>query len=207
VSVHSAWNRRDFIGAGVLLAAVVGLPIGVNMLTDLEADDAPTDRQREMLRVVSDIVIPRTDTPGAGEVGTGDFVLLALAHGLDGTRDATAAVARALPQYRRPDGTLRYANWLEDELDRSASGDWLGKPPPRRAALLAQFDAKAFDKTPGESPWRKIKALILTGYYTSQAGAARELQFELVPGRYDPKLALGPNARAFSSDWTAVDFG
>jgi hypothetical protein len=49
--------------------------------------------------------------------------------------------------------------------------------------------------------------LILTGYYTSEIGGARELQYELTPGRYDPAVAIRPGERAYSSDWTAVDFG
>lgn len=208
MTTETGWNRREFVGAGALLALFVGVPIGVNMLTP-DPDDLPSERQRDMMRLVSDIVIPRTATPGAGEVGTGDFVILALAHGLDGTRNAaaTAAVTAALPQYRRADGTLRYVDWLEGALDRAANGDWIGKPQARRAAVLGQIDAEAFEDGAYESPWRKIKGLILTGYYTSQVGAARELQFELVPGRYDPSVPLEPNARAFSNDWTAVDFG
>jgi len=53
----------------------------------------------------------------------------------------------------------------------------------------------------------KVKGLILTGYYTSEVGGARELRYELVPGRYDPKVPITPETRAWSSDWTAVDFG
>lgn len=208
MTTETGWNRREFLGAGALLALVIGVPIGINMLT-ADPDDAPSERQREIMRLVSDIVIPRTGTPGAGEVGTGDFVILALAHGLDGTRNAAAStvVTTALPQYRRQDGTLRYVAWLENALDRAANGDWVGKTAARRAAVLRRLDAAAFEEGPYESPWRKIKGLILTGYYTSQTGAARELQFVLDPGRYDPNVPLGPNARAFSSDWTAVDFG
>lgn len=208
MTTETGWNRREFLGAGALLALVIGVPVGVNMLMP-DPGDAPTERQSEMMRLVSDIVIPRTGTAGAGEVGTGDFVILALAHGLDGTRNAAAstAVTTALPQYKRQDGTLRYIDWLEDALDRAANGDWIGKPEARRAAILSELDAEAFGKGPYESPWRKIKGLILTGYYTSQVGAASELQFDLVPGHYDPNVSLGPNARAFSSDWTAVDFG
>ena len=56
-------------------------------------------------------------------------------------------------------------------------------------------------------PWRTIKTLILTGYYTSEVGASQELRFELVPGRWDPALPVTAETRACSSDWTAVDFG
>lgn len=204
----TGWSRREFAGAAVLLGLVVGLPTAVVRLSDLNAEDAPTDRQRAMMRSVAQHVIPRTDTPGAGDVGVGDFVILALAHGLDGTRDpAAAGAAYALPEYRRPDGSLRHLAWLEHALDRSANGDWPGKPDARRAAVLARLDADAFAPQAGDHPWKKIKGLILTGYYTSEAGGAHELRYELTPGRFDPAVPVHPGDRAWSSDWTGVEFG
>ncbi|MFL9840439.1 gluconate 2-dehydrogenase subunit 3 family protein [Sphingomonas sp. ST-64] len=191
-----------------LLAAVVGMPAAVSMLSRQTDDDAPTDRQRKMMRAVSQLVVPRTGTPGAGDVGVGDFVILALEHGLDGTR--RPAASDALPPlamgHMRPDGSLRFVAWLEAELDRAANGDWIGKPEARRAALLTKLDADAY-AAQGDHPWKKVKGLILTGYYTSETGGARELNYELTPGLFDPAVAIKPGARAYSSDWTAVDFG
>jgi len=207
---ESGWNRREFVGAASLFALVVGLPAAVTSCTDsADEADAPTDRQIALMTAVAEHVLPTTDTPGAGEADVGPFVLLALAHGLDGTRAPVtgAEMPYAFPEYRRPDGSLRYANWLEDALDGRASGDWLRLPEPRRAELLAALDAEAFAADAGEHPWKKVKGLILTGYYTSEIGGSQELQYELVPGRWDPKVPLAPDARAYSSDWTGVEFG
>lgn len=205
---QTGWTRREFGGAAALLAAVVGMPAAVSMLSKSDGGEAPTDRQRAMMRAVSQLVMPRTGTAGAGDVGVGDFVILALDHGLDGTR--RPAASNALPPlatvHTRPDGSLRYVAWLEAELDRAANGDWLDKPEARRAALLTKLDADAY-AAKGDHPWKKVKGLILTGYYTSETGGARELQYELTPGRYDPAVAVKPDERAYSSDWTAVDFG
>ena len=52
----------------------------------------------------------------------------------------------------------------------------------------------------------KPLALILTAYYTSETGGSRELQYELVPGKWEPDLPFVPGSRAWSSDWTAVEF-
>lgn len=203
------WDRRDFMGAVALVALVVGVPTSGVILSNLDEKDAPTEPQRRMMREVAQAVLPRTDTPGAGEVGVGDFVIVALAHGLDGTRDPSASseMPRSFPEYRRTDGSLRYVDWLEGQLDRRAGGDWLGKPPERRAAVLVAIDAEAFAEGENESPWKKIKGLILTGYYTSEIGGSRELQYEPVPGRFDPAVPLAPGARGFSNDWTGVEFG
>jgi hypothetical protein len=205
---ESGWNRREFVAAAATLAVIVGVPVGVIKLTNLSADEAPTDRQRALMRDVSQLVLPRTQTPGAGETGVGDFVILALAHGLDGSRGAD--VGAALPnvtRYRRSDGSLRMLNWLENELDQRGRGDFLARSTAERLQALAKLDADAFAEGVGGHPWKTIKGLILTGYYTSEIGGSKELRYELVPGRWDPDLPQKPGDRAWSSDWTAVDFG
>lgn len=205
------WNRRDFISGSALLALALGLPIAAIELSNLDADDEPSERQRQLMREVSQIVLPRTGTPGAGDVGVGDFVILALAHGLEGTR--VPGAGEGMPQlarYARDDGSLRYVDWLENELDHRSKGDFLRLATPDRAATLAALDAAAYPPGPPPehpSPWRKIKALILTGYYTTETGGAQELRYELTPGRWDPDVPLRPGDRAWSSDWTAVEFG
>lgn len=206
---YDRWSRRDLMGAAALLALVVGVPTATVMLSTQDAADAPSDRQRAMIAAVSDHVLPTTDTPGAGQVGTGDFVILALAHGLDGTRApaATGALSFAGAGQRRPDGSLRYLDWLEQALDTAARGDWLGMAPAARAKILATLDAAAFAQGADAHPWRKLKGLILTGYYTSQVGGSDELSYELTPGRFDPAVPLKAGMRGYSSDWTAVDFG
>ena len=202
------WDRRDFLGGAALLALALGLPIAAVKLSDLPADEAPTDRQRLLLREVSQLVIPRTATAGAGDVGAGDFVILALAHGLEKSRVVLpqGAAADYLP-HRRADGSLDQVRWLEAALDKRAGGDFLKQGAAQRSQALAALDAEAYAEGVKDHPWRTVKALILTGYYTSEVGGSKELRFELVPGRYDPDLPVTPETRAYSSDWTAVDFG
>jgi len=202
-------SRRQLIGGAAILAAVIGVPVAALRGDLLSGDSAPGERRRALLRQVSQIVIPATDTPGAGDVGAGDFVLLALDHGLEKSReplpaDASAAFAR----HARKDGSLDQAAWLEAELDTRAGGDFLAAAAAdRQAGLVAALDAEAWGEGVKDHPWRTVKALILTGYYTSEAGGSEELAFELVPGTFAPDVPVTPQTRAFSSDWTAVDFG
>jgi len=160
------------------------------------------------MREVSQLVIPRTATAGAGDVGAGDFVILALAHGLEKSRVVLpqGAAVDYLP-HRRADGSLDQVRWLEAALDKRAGGDFLKQGAAERSQTLAALDAEAYAEGVKDHPWRTVKALILMGYYTSEVGGSQELRFELVPGRYDPDLPVTPETRAFSSDWTAVDFG
>lgn len=188
---------------------VAKCPFATVKLSDLGEDHQPSDRQREIVAEVADLVIPRTTTPGAREVGVGDFVILALAHGLSGTAApmASGAITPALRPFVRRDGSLRYLDWLERSLDAAANGDFLRRSRAERSKLLAALDTVAMGHGAAWSPWVAIKGLILTGYYTSQPGGSRELRYELVPGRFDPNLPIKPGDWAWSSDWTAVEFG
>ncbi len=201
--------RRELLGGAALFAMAVGVPVAAVRWTD--TTEVVTDRQRALLRDVAQRVLPRTTTPGAGEIGAHDFVILALAHGLDGTRApaAGAALPATITRHQRRNGTLDYLNWLEWQLDAATHGDYLAVPPAGREAAVAAIDKAAFaDSGPDavESPWRKLKGLILTAYYTSEVGGSRELQYELVPGRWDADIPYIPGNRAWSSDWTAVEF-
>lgn len=210
---QSGASRRDFAKAAALLALAVGMPLAAVRLTDISAQDLPDPRQRVFIAEVAELVIPRTETPGARDSGVGDFVILALAHGLAGTR-APVPAANLAPAFRpfvRADGSLRHLHWLESRLDRAAGGDFLAQPTAERFALLAALDAEAMGDGPAGppppwSPWPAIKGLILTGYYTSETGGSRELRYELVPGRWDADIPLAAGERAYSSDWTAVEF-
>ncbi|HWU01830.1 MAG TPA: gluconate 2-dehydrogenase subunit 3 family protein [Novosphingobium sp.] len=198
-------NRRDFLSGAALLALALGLPAGA--LAATPAIPAASPRQHQMLAAASQIAIPRTDTPGAADAGVPDFVVLALDHGLEDARRPVTNAPKGMPL--RADGSIDHLRWLELALDTAAGGDFLALAAPRQAEALARIDTAAFaaprDAPP--SPWLTIKALIYIGYYTSEAGGSQELRYELVPGQFEPDAPLHPGDRAFSSDWTAIDFG
>lgn len=201
-------NRRDVLAGAALFALAIGLPTLAAHQIALPADETPTPTEEAVLRRVCDIVVPATDTPGALAVGVPAFVALALAHGLEGSRAPMADAPAGAPL--RADGSLRHLTWLVQALMQAGGGAFLTLPPARQVALVTALDAAAFPPGPppaNPSPWVTLKALILDGYYGSEVGASQELQYNLVPGRWDPDIPLEPGARAYSSDWTAVDFG
>lgn len=204
---NQGWNRREFAKAGGLLAAVLGLPLaGCNLLAGNEEAE-PDAAQIALMRAVSQAVIPATETPGAGDAGVGEFVLLALAHGLEGTRQPVAPGRWVEAGQLRDDGSLRYPLWLQETLDRRVGGDWLGQSEASRSEALSALDTEAYADDARDHPWRAIKALVLLGYYTSEAGASEELVYDPVPGTFDPRVPVTPETRAISNDWTAVEFG
>ncbi|BBD99510.1 twin-arginine translocation pathway signal [Sphingobium amiense] len=198
-----AVDRRQVVGGAAILGVLVGLPLYAWQQVRDGADGGASDSEKLLLARLSDLVIPTTDTPGAVAVGVPAFVELALLHGLDETAPPVSGTVR-MAGYR---GGFSVLEQVARDLNRQAAGDFLSLRPDRQHAVLAAYDADAFGGERQDHPWKKLKALILTGYYTSEVGASRELQYELVPGRWEPDLPLPPNNRSWSSDWTAVDFG
>lgn len=173
-------GRRGFMGAaGGLLGAVWTS----GLLAGPVAADAGAS---PLVRRLGEIVIPATETPGAGTAEVFAFVSRAVEKGLfDVPADLFAR--------------------LQAELDARAGGDFLRLPAARQEALVAALDAESYRPgTAGESPWCTTKTLLLVGYYTGEAGGSEELDYQLVPGRYDADIPTGKQYRALSNDWTGL---
>lgn len=200
-------DRRQLIGAGLLLALGAGTPLALwQRRAEGEAGQGDA-AQRALAERLCDLVVPATDTPGAIAAKVPDWLLLALSHGQAGT----GALPEGPHALDRSVGAgamgLFYLDTVGRRLNAMGRGDFIGLAPARQFALLARLDADAFAPGHEGDAWHKIKELILTGYYTSEIGGSQELRYELVPGRWEPDIPISPQTRAFSSDWTAVDFG
>lgn len=154
---------------------------------------------RRFLSIVCDLVLPETaDGPAASSVGVPEFVLLGLRRGLEDTLSSNNP-------HRPADGN--FLAWLEQALDTRAGGYFAQADQQMQLASLSQIDEVAFSSRDAVSPWKPIKALILVGYYTSEAGGSDVLRYEPVPGRYDGRVLKDPGMKTFSNDWTALRFG
>jgi hypothetical protein len=189
----STLSRRDVLLSSAAVAVAMTLsPAGI--WAQARGEKAKATALRPLLDDLCDAVIPATSTAGARAAGVSAFVEMAAAHGMDGTSEALLS---------------KFAG----ALDELAGGAYLQQPEERRRALLADIDTRAFAKPNDQAlsevlrQWPRLKGLIITGYYTSEIGATEELRYILVPGRFDPDVALQPGDRAWSSDWTGVRFG
>lgn len=146
------------------------------------------------INTLCELVIPTTETPGAREVGVGNFVLFAARHGLKGSKDSMVAV-------------------FEKALNDYAKAPFIGLGIEMQNSVLTEIDRNVFSRQPEINlsaemqTWKSIKSLILLGYYTSEVGASQELRYQLIPGSFQPDVPVTDATRAWSSDWTGVKFG
>lgn len=178
-------SRRDALGAGA--AALLGMLVDPYLLATARAQAATLeqDPRHPFADRLCDLSIPATDTPGAAAAGVAAFVLLVLDRGMG---DLKAGML----------DTVRKA------LDEASGASFLALLPARQAELLAALDERAYagEKPAPESAeygWRRIKAAIVAGYYTSEIGATQELVYEPVPGAFR-NFKLTADFRSRSND-------
>jgi hypothetical protein len=183
-------DRRSVLRAGLFAIEMVG---SVGLLGGLAgcAEGKPgSSGYGALVGVLLDLVITQGATPGAGNQGNVEFVLRAVDAELMGTPQDTLA---------------RLAQALDSEVaGLFSSRGFMDQSQARQAAILTEYDRKVFATTIAfPSPWVTTKALILMAYYTSEAGASEQLDYEIAPGRYDRDVVVTPAFKPLSNDYAA----
>ena len=124
------------------------------------------ETQFELLGRIADVMIPETDTPGATGAGVDYFIDLMLEEWASHERQTRFRLGiEALRNALQEDGTA-----------------FVDAPADVQLARLHALDAQAFEPTAGHSFYREFKRMLLFAYYSSEAGATLELQYEaLIP--------------------------
>lgn len=137
--------------------------------------------QNETVVVVSELIIPETDTPGAKAAKVSEFVDVMLTDWFND--DERASFYRGLAGLDTED--QRFV-----DLDEPAQTAALSALEAR--ALELQRDRKSSagpveaSESPADQPFFAVmKWLTLYGYFTSQVGMEQELAHEIFPGSYE----------------------
>ena len=118
--------------------------------------------QNETVVVLSELIIPQTDTPGAKAAKVNEFVDLVLSDASESDRK----------QF------LKGLAWMDARSQELFGTDFMSAAPEQQTALLtilASPKNKAFEDQVGIDFFNAIKGLTITGYYTSEIGMKQEL--------------------------------
>ena len=166
-------DRRSLLRTAILL--VGGSLAGVPSVSLAQGTDRFfTPAQFAIMSEMADIIMPRTGSPGAKDAGVPD-VLDALM--TNWASDQRQAQFRAL-------------------FDEVGGVGFTNLDDAGRVAFMRNFDAgklRVWDPA-----YTKFKELVLTLYYLSEAGATKELRYELIPGKWEPWTELSPDAPAWA---------
>jgi gluconate 2-dehydrogenase gamma chain len=138
--------------------------------------------QAAALTAMAEMIIPKTDTPGATDVGAVEFIDLLLTEWYDAADKDRFLKGLAGVDARSQ--TLFNKDFVDCTPTQQAEIlSWLGEKMAEQADH--ERDNPWVTSSEGESFYPMLRHMILTAYYTSEAGATDELHFEIIPGRYD----------------------
>src|SRR5687767_15865810 len=208
MSDNSHMNRRELLQrVAILMGGAISAPAVLAVLNGCSpkpgASWQPLFLSKEegaVVEAVAELIIPRTDTPGARDVGVPAFIDVILkdvypsedqTRFVSGLKDFDAAAQSA---HGKPFLELQPAqqlSFLQQTHDAAA------------AAEKAQEAAREVAVSKRQRPFvLTMKELTLLGFFTSQVGATQVLQYEPVPGKFQPciPLAAAGNGKTWATE-------
>jgi gluconate 2-dehydrogenase gamma chain len=162
------------IGGATALTACGGV---ANVLSTRPGSAARfyTTEEYALVTRISDLIIPRTETPGAVDANVPGYM-----DGLmtDWANNETKNSHRT---------ALRQ---IKVELDQRASGNFLGASNSAAEQSLVSFDAAAFAEDGDTSGYKRVKGYVSQSYFATEDGATEELKWVAFPGRWDPSVEI-----------------
>ena len=160
-------QRRELLKmSALLLGGSVSASLSQALLAGAAATPGAVNRfnqaQAAAVRLLCDMIIPQTDTPGAVEAGVPDFV------------------ATIVFDWYRPNERQVFLKGLA-ALDESARSRQ--RRPFHRASERTR--TAALEDAVGTPFFRALKELVVHGYYTSEVGCTQEMIYRPAPGTYD----------------------
>ena len=196
-------NRREFLQcATLLMTGVSASQLGFSLTREQQVylATAPdynstdvnylTEAQRKIIAAMAEVVLPRTDTPGAIDAGVPRYIELMAA-------DWFNEEERAIFDAGLADMETRIPAEFGKPFDQLSAKQQL--------AIMEQLEEAAAD-----SPWYEfanvqrqfisdapficqIKELTIWGFFTSEKGATQVLRYDAMPMKFDGELPLSPD--------------
>jgi glucoside 3-dehydrogenase (cytochrome c) hitch-hiker subunit len=143
-----------------------------------------SSHQSATVTVIAEMVIPRTETPGATDVGVTSFIDLILTEWY--TNEDRARFLKGLADVDARSRSSFGKRFIECSADQRAEIlTALGTKVGHDADLLKTEPETERAPEAGKNFYYMLRRLVLTGYYTSEAGATMELNYQIIPDRYD----------------------
>lgn len=120
---------------------------------------------------LSNLIIPRTDTPGALDVGVPGFMDSLMADWANA--DSKASQHESISQ-----------------ISADLGEDFAAKAEDDAEEQLQEYDAAAYADRSDHRAYRSLKGLITQSYFASEDGALQERGWVAVPGRWDPCVEI-----------------
>jgi len=166
-------NRREVIKrTAILMGGVVSAPAMMGILNGCKAEPGLewtpeffTEDQALVITEVAEIIIPKTDTPGAKEAGVPSFI--------------EQMIFKAYKESDRE----KFVTALDEFTTTSR---FLKLNGEKQKAYVLEAHQKVIEEKHEQRPFiMMMKELTMLGFFTSKPGATEVLRYEAVPGSYN----------------------
>lgn len=133
----------------------------------------------QLLQQVTDILLPKTATPGALETGVPHFVDLVVKNCMT------------------PDDQKLIQNGLQ-QLNGRQGAEFSSLSDKEKKSIVSQLDAAAYKNEADKAWFMIVKKLSLIGYFTSEQGMTKALNYVKVPGNYEACIPYKQGSKAMA---------
>lgn len=168
-------QRIAWILGGVLSAELSAGLLGQVLHVGERVKVSPETAQ--LLAEIADVIIPTTDTPGAKAAGAEQFVI---------------RVMRDCYGYVEQEEFYRELAKLQDETQKRFSKPFNQLETGQKIEMVkhAAVHLKGF--------FLRMRALTVAGYFSSEIGATKALEYVPIPGRFEGAIPMKPGQRAWA---------
>jgi hypothetical protein len=172
-------RREALQRLALLVGSTLSLPVQAALRGEAKNDNPIrfSADQQTLVANLADIIIPPTDTPGAKDAGVDQFIDYVIGH---------CSAANQQELFQRG---LRQT----EQLSQAAFGKpFAGLTTPQRIDIVGQLAQR-------EKPFfLSLRELTIVGYFTSEPGATKALDYVPIPGRFQGDIPLTPNQKSWA---------
>lgn len=152
--------------------------------TDISSGLLFTQAQMTLLHKLCDIILPRTATPSGGDVDCHGFVDHQLHHCFNKQQQQMC---------------LEIINVITKHSQQMYHQSYTDLPLTLQSELLLAIEQKHGFTAKDKEKFKWLKSLIVFGYFTSEAGATKALNYQAVPGGYLASIPYDEHSKAWGS--------
>jgi hypothetical protein len=189
-------NRRDYL-KGVFILGGLGI-VAKPTINWFEINKHVDARQiadkRSIIAELAEIIIPRTDTPGAKDAGVADYVINVM-NNCAGDKEKNKFLS----------GIHEIENYATDKFgkdflkcslkEKSHALKYMAEHARYSISILNTIN----DKYLGTPFYPEFKRLVVEGYCLSKPGATQALAYDYIPGSYKACIPLKPHQKSWAT--------
>ncbi|CAD0007275.1 gluconate 2-dehydrogenase subunit 3 family protein [Flavobacterium salmonis] len=188
-------NRRKAIGGmlaltGISIASYSGFKF---FYENTKSDKGQLHNYLSLISELVDILLPRTQTPGAKEAKVQDYII---------------SYMESCSSNKEYNNFLNGLKDLQETCLSTYDTTFEKCTMQQKTEIVQTFEnnadsggllSKISNKINGRSFYTILKKVTIEGYCTSQMGATQLLNYELIPGRYNAITTIKPNQKAWAT--------